>query len=243
MKYAIVTYTNSNCRDIWKPYFGQLRKHANGIRSYVISDENPNESETIYLKSSNTDPYYKQWLDALLYVREEYIIYAQEDFILYDDVDIQKLDEFLYFLEKENYSYVRPIRCGFSPALDKISNQNCLYNVDSNSDDIFQMQITLWKKEDFVKVYASTASKKWFENYTWRQVCRDLKIKGAFAYNGESKRGQYHYDSKIYPYICTAVSRGKWNMNEYNKELHKIFEEYGIDPLIRGVRQSYKYDK
>ena len=52
---------------------------------------------------------------------------------------------------------------------------------------------------------------------------------------GEKKRGMYHYDSIVFPYICTAIVKGKWNMNEYQNELDKLFGEYNINPFERGI--------
>jgi hypothetical protein len=45
----------------------------------------------------------------------------------------------------------------------------------------------------------------------------------------------YHYDSFVYPYVATAINKGKWNLNEYTEELNPIFEEYGINPFERGM--------
>ena len=39
----------------------------------------------------------------------------------------------------------------------------------------------------------------------------------------DKKRGKFHYDSSVYPYVCTAVIKGKWNFKEYKKELYEIF--------------------
>jgi hypothetical protein len=51
----------------------------------------------------------------------------------------------------------------------------------------------------------------------------------------EKRRGLYHYDSFVYPYVATAINKGKWNLNEYTEELNPIFEEYGINPFERGM--------
>jgi len=48
------------------------------------------------------------------------------------------------------------------------------------------------------------------------------------------KRGIYHWDSGIYPYIATAVVKGKWDYECYSKELSKLMDKYKIDPNIRG---------
>ena len=45
----------------------------------------------------------------------------------------------------------------------------------------------------------------------------------SFNENFDKKRGKYHYDSSVFPYICTAVIKGKWNYKEYKKELFEIF--------------------
>jgi hypothetical protein len=234
---SIVTYTNSNCKDVWPMYFGQLKKYLPNIKSYIISDENPNISESFFIKYNNSEPYYVHWLNALKYIKEEFIIYSQEDFILYDFVNQQMIKSSVDFIKKEGYSYVRPIRCGFDSRLLKI--KECYYNADKNTDDIFQMQITLWKKHDFFLVYEKTKSEKWYENSKWREVCRNNGINGSFMYNNEKKRGSYHYDSSIYPYMCTAISKGKWNMNEYGEQLEKMFKEYNVDYKKRGLRLDY----
>ena len=36
-------------------------------------------------------------------------------------------------------------------------------------------------------------------------------------FNKDEKRGKFHYDSSVYPYICTAVIKGKWNEGDYAK--------------------------
>ena len=51
----------------------------------------------------------------------------------------------------------------------------------------------------------------------------------------EKKRGIYHCDSTIFPYISTAIVKGKWNETEYKNELTEIFNEFNIDKTIRGV--------
>jgi hypothetical protein len=60
-------------------------------------------------------------------------------------------------------------------------------------------------------------------------------ISGLYYYNEEPKRGGNHYDSSIYPYIATALVKGKWNLSEYKKELGTLLEQYNIDKDLRGV--------
>ena len=73
-----------------------------------------------------------------------------------------------------------------------------------------------------------------FENYA-SFVCKKLNIKGLYQYGGEPKRGLYHYDSRVYPYVSTAISAGKWNTREYKQELAILAEEYKLDLNSRGT--------
>jgi len=50
----------------------------------------------------------------------------------------------------------------------------------------------------------------------------------------DKKRGMLHWDSVTYPYIATAIYKGKWVTSQYPDELKVLFSEYGIDPAVRG---------
>ncbi len=60
-------------------------------------------------------------------------------------------------------------------------------------------------------------------------------MNGVFYYNGEPKRGMYHYDSEIFPHVSTALVKGKWNMSEYESELGLLMSKYKVDLSIRGA--------
>jgi hypothetical protein len=51
----------------------------------------------------------------------------------------------------------------------------------------------------------------------------------------ERRRGIYHNDSSVFPYIATAINKGKWNYSEYEKELNTLFNIYNINPFERGI--------
>jgi hypothetical protein len=76
---------------------------------------------------------------------------------------------------------------------------------------------------------------KWLENDKYRQMMINYNIRGVYHYDSESLRGIHHYDSNVYPYIATALVRGKWNLNEYPNELGDILKENNIEINKRGV--------
>jgi len=234
MSIAIVTYTNNKYCDIWPMHFGQLTKYVN-VDSYVISDVDPRVQNHTFLKYQNDDDYYKHWVNALNQIDYDYIIYSQDDHTAIGKIDMNAFSMHTDFLSNhKEYSYIRPFRCGFNDDMKLIVEH--YYEAPQFVQDIFQMQITIWKRHDFIKLYERAKSKLWFEGKHWTEACTSLNIRGLFTYhNDEKKIGKYHYECKAYPHICTAISKGKWNYRLYENELKNLHKEYNINPNIRGI--------
>jgi hypothetical protein len=228
-----VAYTNSNCADVWQMFCQQTRKHC-GLPLYVITDQIiPFQSVDKYHFYGNDVPYYLVWTGALRGFNEDYFIYLQEDFILYKDVDQKKLDYCLQFLKDHpEYSFIRLIKSG-SLGSNKIADN--LYEIESSNQDIFSMQATIWRTEDYSKLLNEVKAEKWLENDKYGEATIKLGIKGLYYYEDEPKRGINHYDSNVYPYIATALVRGKWNLGEYQAELLPLLNEYKIEITKRGI--------
>lgn len=238
--FSIITYTTSKYSDVWPMHFGQLDEHKQGIKSYVFSDEksskNWNYKNHELITYHDSDPYWKQYLSCLEKVNENYVIYSQEDFILFSNILIDRIEKYVTFLNNTNYDYVRLIRCGFNTPLDRHVIDD-IYEVHMESNDAFSMQATLWKKESIKKLYDYVKSEKWLESESWNRGARDCGIKGTLIYNGEHKvQNSGHYHSNIYPYVCTAVNRGKWNVDQYPEVMKYLFQKYNINPATRGIR-------
>ena len=239
---ALITYTNSVMSDVWPLYFGELNNFlGKKINSYVFSNvkvdipENKNTQSIIY---ENKDPYWRQYIECLQSVEEDYIIYAQEDFFLYDHVNSEQIYEYKDVLKNSNYDYIRLIRAGYQTPLNQSKFKN-LYEVDTATRDAFNMQITLWKKDKLINLYKDCKSIKWLESDDWNNSARKVKLKGLFYYDKEQQVGKYHYASKIYPYVCTGVNKGRWNTHLYPDYLFEMFKKYNINPDDRGMRLDY----
>ena len=240
LDFAIITYTTSKYSDVWPMYFGQLSLHKSGIKSYVFSDDSSkniwNYSDHNLISYNDSDPYWIQYLKCLDDVSEKYIIYAQEDFILFSDIASERIQKYVCFLNNSSYDYVRLIRCGYQTPLDRHVKDD-IYEVHMESNDAFSMQATLWKKESLRKLYEHVKSQKWLESESWNIGARKLGIKGTMIYNGEKKvPNSGHYDSIIYPYVCTAINKGKWSVDQYPEIMKSMFAKYNVDPKIRGIR-------
>jgi hypothetical protein len=227
-----VAYTNTNCSDLWVPFQKQVKKHTN-IPLYMISDgkiENINITDTYtYI---NEQPYYEVWVEALKKFNSEYFIYLQEDFFLYDDVNQNKINEYLQFLKNNpEYSFVRLIKSG---QLGEKKISDTLYEIEPSNPFVFAMQATIWKTSEYISLLEEVKEEKWLETLAYPQAMSKMNMKGVYHYDNEPKRGGNHYDTNVYPYIATALVKGKWIMSEYQNELSPILYEHSIDPNLRG---------
>lgn len=229
-----ICYTNSNTSDVWDMFYEQNKKYCS-FPLYLLSDmpHADKKYNNIYLYQ-NDQPYWTAWVQTLEDIGCEYFIYLQEDFILYNNVNEDKLHKYTEFLKKnKQYSFVRLLKSGTLNS-NPTSNKT-LYEIESNNQNIFAMQPTIWRTEDFIKLYREVKANQWYENELYIQKCIQLEIKGTYHYDNELKRGQAHFDSNVYPYIATALVRGKWNTSEYDNELENLFSIYNINKNIRGI--------
>ena len=67
-----------------------------------------------------------------------------------------------------------------------------------------------------------------------QKAVKKLKLKAGFSYRKGAKRGVHHYDNDVYPYIATAIVKGKWNLREYQDELGTLLRQFDINPNARG---------
>ena len=232
MKICYVCYTNSKCSDIWEMFIKQQNKHTD-FPIYFISDiPIPGYEDKTFIYN-NDDKYYSVWIDTLKSLDYDYFIYLQEDFLLYENVNNDKLGEYLNFLiDNQDYSFVRLIKSGH---LGERQLSNTLYEIESSNPFIFAMQATLWKKCDYIKLMDLVKEPKWLETDKYRTTMNNLGMKGTYHYDNEPKRGGCHYDTNVYPYIATALVKGRWNVTEYSNELSPILTQNNIDLNLRGV--------
>lgn len=189
------------------------------------------EKQYIYL---NDESYYQVWINAVEKFGGEYFIYLQEDFILYNDINEQKIEEYVDFLKANpQYSFVRLLRSG---NLYNKKLSDTLYEIESTNMNVFAMQATVWRTADYIRLMNLAKSPRWLESdVDYRGIMIALNMQGAYHYNGEERGGLMHNNSKVYPYIATALVRGLWNVSEYDTQLKPILAEYNIDLNKRGT--------
>lgn len=218
-KYCIVTYSHTNCKDVWKPYFNRLDKYAQNIPSFWLCNEDVADfGRHFCFKYNDGESFSNQLLYPLEFLRDngyKYFIYSQEDFILYDLVNESALYDAIEQIKSGKTDFVKLIKSGDT----EYCMQAAVHDIDKFISFYNKYQIDSIRQEGFLRTSSiGEYESKWLPS-EW--------VGG--------KRGMCHWDSKVWPYIATALVRGKWNISEYKKELTEFKNEYMIDFTERGT--------
>lgn len=246
---ALVVNTHSSCSDLWKIFYDRINLYFSQVKNiYFFTDTKEDEikklNENINVISYHGyDNYRDQFYYSIKQVKEKYIIYTNEDYLLYDYINYEKILELLEILNhNEELSFIKLVRGPESIGEEnKYKNYKNLYNLENN-ENFYSMVTTIWKTKDKEKIYqfspamhiADKGNMPQFESHA-HKTCKILNIKGCVYYEGEDKRGMYHYDSNIFPHTASALVKGKWNIKEYANELYPIIKDYNIDVTKRGI--------
>lgn len=223
----IIVYTHTDMKDVWPMFFGQLKKYIGDAKVYVAVNENDTHlSDYTQIIYDDSNQYTERWKEILSKVEDETIMFLHEDMILLDTPKWDYIDRYYNLVNSDKVESIKMI---YVPATDLVSDIDD--TLISNEYSKFSIQPTLIKVKNFVSLLESVPpSNIWeFEQSVGNSDSYMVKV------GGERKRGMYHCDSIIFPYIATAINKGKWNMSEYTPELDKLFGEYGINPFDRGI--------
>jgi hypothetical protein len=236
---TIVIYSHTDYEDVWPVILGQnnlffknypkklfINKHINYLDN--------NYKQFFYYEREN---YTNRILSCLKQLDdEEIIIFMHEDMPLFSAPNHEKILDFCNLIENEEADFIQLLK----------SSQNNIFKttkihsnlIQNESGHLFSVQPTICHVKKIKKLFEAIPNHNiWeFENKT-TEFCKLLNLNKCFMVHeaNEPKRGLYHWDSFIYPYIATAIVKGRWNLLEYNKELTTLFDIYNIDKNKRGT--------
>lgn len=233
-----VLYTHSDYADVWPIFFGQANKYWPADASKIVfvnkEDERiPTDWKVIIY--DDTKIYRERVLSCLVQLESTHIIYHHEDMFLYDKPDYDRLNKYVERVSGvPGDNYIKLIRGGSQKGF-RDSSYPELRMITQYFDYIFAIQPTIWYLDSLIEVHTSANGNTiWEFEIDAQRVCREHKIYGYYVDDGGIRRGLYHWDSNVYPYIATAIVKGKWNLKEYYLELTKLLAEYNIDYTKRG---------
>ena len=236
----VATWSHSTYKDVWPMYFGQLNQNAPGLKHCLVVDKDvpaPAPGCRVIVNNEN-DPYYKRFVESFKKIDEEHVMYMQEDFILYDKADMARIEGINSFLKDSPYSFIRMLKSGVAGG-PKVHDDLNLFEIpreDFPQQYIFSYQGAIWKKKDLVKLFEHFKPSGLIDGEKrGTGACLQLGIRGCYVYNNERKRGNLHYDSEVFPYVSTAIHKGKWILSPYESIMNALIKTYNIDPSIRGT--------
>jgi hypothetical protein len=224
----IIVYTHTDMKDIWPMFFGQLKKYIGDTKVYVAVNEDDTQiSDYVRIIYDDSKEYTERWKEILDKIEEETFMFMHEDMILFDKLNFQMLEKYVGYVNDEMLDSVKLILAG-----DRFEQWPIDNTLVTNQYSKFSIQPTITRKDIFKeKVNGVSPLNIWQFEEAITTTGRDFMVK----IGGERKRGIYHYDSLVFPYIATAINKGKWNLVEYQEELNPMFEEYNVNPFERGM--------
>jgi len=228
IKAPIVVYTHTDMKDVWPMFFGQLNKYFSDTKIYVaVNKDDTHLSDYIRIIYDDSKLYTDRWKEILPQIKEETIMFMHEDMILFDSPNFESIDKYIGYVNDGLVNSIKMIFAGDAAIVSPFDN-----TLVRNEFSKFSVQPTIVKVETFKSILNELPS---YNIWDFEQSVATHGDDFMVRFGSEKKRGIYHYDSLVFPYIATAINKGKWNMSEYQRELDVLFMEYGIVPFERGV--------
>ena len=219
----ILVYTHSDYSWVWKYWHQQTDKFLQDFDKICLLNSNSSfRDDYLIIKYNDELTYKNRVLSCLNDIDDnEIVLFCHEDMFLYKKPNFEIIDEYINLVKNDNCELVKLIR-----AFENLDKSNLHKKLFKNPDkQLFSIQPTIIKIKTLKHIYKTVPGENiWeFEANTSKEYLKDLISLCSFDPDVDKKRGKFHYDSSIYPYICTAVIKGKWNFKEYKKELFEIF--------------------
>ena len=243
--FAAVVNTHSSYHDVLDIFLRTFHRHCPNLKLYVFTDRyddkmfSKNETVIVYQGETFRD----QYLYGLSHVAENILLTLNDDYFLISDPDWEEIKRCIDLLKATDYAQLRLHR---GPNFINKTEAKSLFHLDLNSDFFYSQTVTLWKTSALIDVFRGTPpsgiARKGKEiqfEVIANETCRKLGLTGLVYYNHERKRGRFHFDCTIFPYISSAIVDGRWNFIEYSKELEKIGESFDHDFEVRGKNSNY----
>ena len=229
MKPTLVIYTHTDMKDVWGMFFGQLKKYVTDHKVYVCVNQNDSSipSEYIQIHYDDSKQYTDRWVELLPQIKEDLLLFMHEDMILFDTPRLDLIQTYSTYVNEEKVDSVKLIYAG-EGGLPWDQDKTLV----TNSFAKFSIQPTIFKKELLKQLVESTPNKNiWEFEASISSYGSDFMV----HLGEEKKRGLFHYDSLVWPYIATAINKGKWNTSEYSQELDALSKEYNVNLFERGT--------
>tara|TARA_B110000483_G_C18150303_1_gene525148 strand:+ start:985 stop:1710 length:726 start_codon:yes stop_codon:yes gene_type:complete len=219
----LLLYTHSDYNWVWKYWHQQTDKYLNNFEKIcLLNSQSIFRDDYLVIKYNDQNTYKNRILSCLDKLNDDdVVLFLHEDMFLYNMPKFNIFNEYCDLIKNDKCHTIKLIRA-FENLEKSTLHKNLLINP---CNQLFSIQPTILKIKTLKQIYSSVPGNNiWeFEDNTSNKYLKDLISLCSFDEKLDFKRGKFHYDSSIFPYICTAVIKGKWNYKEYKKELFEIF--------------------
>lgn len=238
---ALVVYSHSDYFDCMKLMNASVDEHLNAFRArYLISDQvgewgRLGYTFAPYLESSS---YVDRLIQGLVQIDEEFIFFNHEDFPLLSEPNQRHMLDAIELVKSGKLDYFTFARGGMQVGRPILGRKSTSKFLNWLSPWIFSIQPSIWRREKLLSLLEKHRGQGIWEFEAGAQsTFRALGLKGGFTNVKGKKRGSLHWDNPHYPYVATAIVKGKWNLSEYKTELLELLEESQLEPSQRGTNE------
>jgi hypothetical protein len=226
---ALVVYSHSDYFDSMKLMHDTLGLYYNAFRKRHLIANNEGEwgelgySVALYSEESS---YVDRLIQGLVQIEDEVIFFNHEDFLLIAEPDYRHFLDALELVKLGKLDYFTFARGGIQVGLPILGRRSCSRFVNSISPWIFSIQPSLWNRRALLRLLEKHRGQNIWEFESGAQKSfRKMGLRGGFTTKRGKKRGQLHWDNPMYPYIATAIVKGRWNTLEYLEELQTVMRD------------------
>tara|TARA_B100001094_G_scaffold113793_1_gene109816 strand:+ start:1346 stop:2017 length:672 start_codon:yes stop_codon:yes gene_type:complete len=220
---------------VWPFMLGQSEKYLKGKKKYLVTNETQGQviNNWTVINYDDKKPYQQRVYESLEKIKEDVVVFHHEDMFLMKEPEWKTIDKLVNLVNEDKVDLIRLTKGSYDNSVHDKFDEHLFY---SPKNLLFSLQPTIIKKEKLIKIFKYTKGQNiWQFEANSNSLLEFLKYRSCYYYQGiENKRGLYHWDSIIYPYIATAVVKGKWDYQSYPEVLNKLMVEYEIDPNKRG---------
>lgn len=239
MNICILLHTHSDYSDLWDIIFKRFKIYGPNYDLYVLSNkiiEQYDTTKTIVYKSHI--PFAERILNASTTLDYEYILLMRDSDILVGPTDVIKLSYLEETIKKYDIDSLRLNNSGVNDNdLHNIIENDCYY-INENSDYLFSLYPTIWKKRSLLDLMKNFKTYKYYD-----MECKEInnfckKYKNCFVYNEACKIRQYN---ERYAHIIKFIhilQHGKWTYVHDPSYVLEIKKEFNIDLTKRGFHNS-----
>ncbi len=241
---SFILYTHSSYSDCWSPYQDRMHRHLDPFFTFdkyaIFTDKIPDCFDKRFqeVNYNEADSYVGRLYSCISTLDSEYVMFSHEDMILYNNIHEGYFLEAIQAAQCDGVDFIKLIKADDNYIDRSYNESRVLKRVPISANMMFSIQPSIWKRDTFLEVLGNNLGKNiWSLEGSGQNILRDIKYTCLYTYDKQSdkKRGKYHYDSCTFPYIATAIIKGKWNVQEYKEEMTLLGNEYGLDFNIRGI--------